>query len=232
MLMKRSPLYLAFLLSVPFYAWAGRPLYTDDATLTEAHSCQMESWTLHAKGTDQLTFNPACNPYGNFEVTAGYVVQHGAAGVQRSVSLQGKTLLRTLPTDGGYAVGLGFGVSTSVTGATDQSEYVYVPLSLAAHDNTLLTDVNLGWSLDQTTRRHKMTWGMGESVVVSRHITAFAEVFGDSTSNPTLHSGVSFALIPDRVQLDLTAGTNRARRLDRNFYTAGLNVYLPDLRRH
>jgi hypothetical protein len=217
------------LVLLPCSAWAGRPLYTDDATLTEAQSCQLESWTQHSKISDQLSFYPACNPSGNFEVTAGYIEQRGLAGLQRSVSLQGKTLLRPIPTDGGYGAGVGFGVIKPIQGGSGESEYVYLPLSLSIYDNKLLTDVNVGWSHDQSTHPDKATWGVGESYVVNTHVTVFGEVFGDSSSNPTVHGGVSFAIIPDRIQLDLTCGKNTALKKDSNFFTAGINFYLPKL---
>jgi len=223
-----STLCMALFL-VPISAWAGRPLFTDDAALTTAQSCQMESWTQHSKTADQLTFNPACNPYGNFEITAGYIEQRGITGLQRSVSLQGKTLFRSIPTDGGYGLGLGFGVIKPTEGGSGENEYAYVPFSLSVYDNKLLTDLNVGWSHDQTTHPDKVTWGVGESYVVNRYVTVFGEVFGDSTTNPTLHGGVSFALIPDRIQLDLTCGKNTALKKDSNFVTAGINFYLPPL---
>ena len=124
---------------------------------------------------------------------------------------------------------MGFGAIKSTEGGSGDTEYAYVPLSLSVYDNALLTDIDLGWSHDQSIHPDKMTWGVGESYVINPHVTVFAEVFGDSTTNPTLHSGVSIAIIPDRIQLDLTCGKNTALKKDSNFFTAGINFYLPKL---
>ena len=131
-----------------------------------------------------------------------------------------------------YGVGLGFGVIKPIAGGSGESEYAYVPYSLSVYDNTLLTDINLGWSHDQTTHPDKLTWGVGESYSINTYVTVFAEAFGDTTTNPTLHSGVSFAIIPNRIQLDLTCGKNTALKKDSNFFTVGLNFYLPKLTKH
>ena len=50
---------------------AARPMVTDDARLTKAGSCQVESWAKAYSGGNEFWALPACNPYGNFEMTLG-----------------------------------------------------------------------------------------------------------------------------------------------------------------
>lgn len=54
----------------------------------------------------------------------------------------------------------------------------------------------------------------------------FVEVFG-SDDLPSIHGGLGLALLPDRMQLDLTAGRTLRGGLAGNFASVGLNVYLP-----
>lgn len=66
------------LLSVPLMllvgassAHAARPMITDDARLTDAGACQVESW-VHIHGNQhEFWALPACNPGGNLELTLG-----------------------------------------------------------------------------------------------------------------------------------------------------------------
>ena len=52
-------------------AYAARPFVTDDARLTTSESCQVESWSRLYKNSTEIWALPACNPTGNFEITAG-----------------------------------------------------------------------------------------------------------------------------------------------------------------
>ena len=79
--MKRF--FVACLLgSLSLHAVAARPFVTDDARLTNAGSCQLESWARLYRDSHETWALPACNPTGNFEVTAG-------GGYARSDNSQG-----------------------------------------------------------------------------------------------------------------------------------------------
>ncbi len=65
----RSFFFLSALLHVP--AKAARPFVTDDARLTTAGSCQLESWTRFYADSTEVWALPACNPTGNLELTLG-----------------------------------------------------------------------------------------------------------------------------------------------------------------
>ena len=74
-------------------------MITDDARLTDAGACQMETWVHIHQDEREFWALPACNPGGNFELTLGGAPaytdgpqQHGALPVQ------GQTLLKPPPT--------------------------------------------------------------------------------------------------------------------------------------
>ena len=52
---------------------------------------------------------------------------------------------------------------------------------------------------------------------------AIAESYGQRGEKPTLHGGVRFWVVPDRVQIDATAGRQNAEP-ERRFYSVGLRV--------
>ena len=69
-------------------AQAARPFVTDDARLTAAGSCQLESWTRLNRASkpsarsEEFWAFPACNPSGNFEVTLGAALGRPLEGPQ------------------------------------------------------------------------------------------------------------------------------------------------------
>jgi len=67
--MKKALISVLLLLSQQ--AFAARPFVTDDARLTTAGSCQVEAWTRVYQHSHELWALPACNPWGNFELTFG-----------------------------------------------------------------------------------------------------------------------------------------------------------------
>lgn len=105
--MRHLLIFLSLLTSIS--AFAARPFMTDDARLTTAGSCQLESWTRVYKNSQEQWALPACNPTGNFEITAGggRSKKTGEPGINDFV-LQGKTLFRELNTNG-YGWGLAVG---------------------------------------------------------------------------------------------------------------------------
>lgn len=83
-------------------AWAACPFVTDDARLTTAGSCQLESWTRLYPNSTELWALPACNPTGNLEITVGGgAAKLGeATGWTDNYVLQAKTLFKTLEPNG------------------------------------------------------------------------------------------------------------------------------------
>ncbi len=211
---------------MPTVAWAGRPLVTDDAGLTEARACQMETWRQGSEDTSEWWALPACNPFGNFEVTAGLAAlkSEGSDRVQ-SYLVQGKTLVRALE-NGNYGFGVAFGVLRPDQGQGG-TDYAYVPLSLMSGNGATVAHFNLGWLRDRVLDAHRTTWGLAVEHAWTGRISTFGEVFGDNATDPTLHVGVSFGLIPERIQLDTTYGHSTGTANSGNFYSIGVNFYLP-----
>lgn len=192
-------------------AWAARPFMTDDARITTAGSCQLESWTRRYSDRSENWALPACNPTGNFEITAGG--GHFKADNLPSSSdgmLQGKTLLRELRTND-WGWGLAFGVvrhSGAQPGPNNMgSRYMYVPLSVSMLNDRLVTHANLGWTRESQTGRNLTTWGGGAEYWMHPKVMLIAEAFGDDRQKPFIHSGVRFSLIPGLFQIDVTHGT-------------------------
>src|SRR5689334_10793100 len=86
-------------------AGAARPFVTDDARIVDPGGCQIETFYKEQRvySGSEFWFMPACNPFG-VELTAGANRIEG----DRSLVLQGKTILKPLETNGsGFALTLG-----------------------------------------------------------------------------------------------------------------------------
>jgi hypothetical protein len=219
--------YIAIsLLALPLTAWAGRPLFTDDATLTIAQTCQIENWFFHSKTMNQVITMPACNPTGNFEVTGGLTETDyiGSGKKEQSYLLQGKTLFVPLDQDHRYGFGFSAGIDR-LERATDDN-FAYIPFSISSPSQQWTTGLNLGWRQTLLNNKNTLTWGAGTTYSPNPHLSLFSEIFGDNKVKPTLHSGISIGLIPDELQLDITYGDDLSVKKDGGFFTIGLNYYM------
>lgn len=206
----RSALLCATLLLLSAGAWAARPFITDDARLTTPGSCQLESWTRHYRDRTENWALPACNPSGNFEITAGGGRFHPDGQAHSSdYVLQGKTLLRPLQTNGwgwGLAVGVVRHPSPHPGPNHLGNRYAYVPLSVSMRDDKVVLHTNLGWTRERQTTRQLTTWGVGVEYWAHPRLMAIAETFGDDRQQPFVQLGLRFSVIPGLLQIDVTRG--------------------------
>ena len=87
-------------------AWAGRPLVTDDATIVDPRSCQLEAWFQRAQdGAIERWALPACNVGGKLELTLGGARLSDNRRTANAGLIQAKTVLRPLE-PGGWGLAL------------------------------------------------------------------------------------------------------------------------------
>ncbi len=223
--------YLTLALLLPSLAEAGRPMMTDDARLTAAGSCQIESWVQQSSAQREWWALPACNPGGNLEITAGVAHMQPRHGKDSSsLLLQAKTMLKPLSASG-YGVGLAAG-GQSLSGNDNSRSlaavYAYVPVTVVVLPNDRLTlNANLGWTRDRVIHLDELTWGLGVSSALSARTSAFTELYGDNQGAAGTQAGLSYQLLPNRLQLDLTAGTTPGSVGGDSLASVGLNYYFP-----
>jgi len=239
--------HYVLVLHLPLPVFAGRPLVTDDAGLTEAKTCQVESWIQRTDAVHEYWMLPACNLFGNFEIAAGGTrFRMDDGNWQSSYLLQGKTLLKHLAPNS-YGIGLAFGGlipdrPTSTGGQevssglladvsepedTSDSLYAYVPVSLSLRNDAIVAHFNLGWNWERANNAHGITWGLAAVTDPTARWSIFAELYGDDRTDPYAHTGTSYELIANCVQLDVTFGRQLSGAPDTTFYSLGLNMYLP-----
>ncbi len=212
-------------------ARAARPFVTDDARLTTAGSCQLESWVRAYRQSNELWALPACNPWGNLELTFGGGLAHaGHADSTNDYVLQLKTLARPLRTNDW---GIGFAIGTirhpqvnpgpNLLGNT----YAYIPFSASFADDLLVVHANVGWLRDKATNSQQMTWGLGSEINLNPRWTLVAESFGSDNGNAWWQTGARYHLKPGLWQLDSTVGRQYGGTSDTQWLSFGLR-FTPD----
>lgn len=223
-----SSFVAAMMLVAASPAWSARPFVTDDARLTTAGSCQLESWTRVYRGSTEIWALPACNPGGNLELTVGAghaMYDEPGRSANSDHVFQAKTLFRPLQTnDVGFGMAAGTVRHPGVNPGPNLlgNTYVYLPLSVSMADNLLVVHVNTGWLRERVTRRDLATWGVGTEWNVSERITWMAETFGDSHPNTYWQAGGRFSLIPQLLQIDTTLGQSLGGSHDSRWISFGL----------
>lgn len=213
-------------------AWAARPFVTDDARLTTANSCQLETWTRINRQSQELWALPACNPTGNLELTLGGGIANNDGSASNSTTdfvIQAKTLFKPLITNGwgiGAAVGAIQHPEINPGPNLLGNQYAYVPLSMSFADDQIVLHMNAGWLHDRATGKHQTTWGIGTELNVNSRWTLIGESFGNSVDNPYWQAGVRYSLIPGLLQLDGTVGRQFNYATDQRWLSFGVR-YTP-----
>ena len=218
-------------LIIPTCAFAARPFVTDDARLTTAGSCQLESWMRIYPDSKELWALPACNPTGNLEFTVGGGrARHDDTPATSDYVFQAKTLFRPLETNDW---GIGFAVGTirhpeinpgpNMLGNT----YAYIPLSVSLNDDKVILHANLGWLKDKASGQNNLSWGVGGEFKVHARLLGIAETFGDNRSMSYGQVGVRYSVRPDLFQVDATIGQQLSGPGKNHWVSFGIR-YTPD----
>ena len=213
-------LLFALLLAAPA-AHAARPFVTDDARIVEKDGCQIETFVKRQRRYDEseFWFLPACNPWGT-ELTAGLIrLDSTPSGDARTAILQSKLLLRPLATNStGYALSLGLLAGSAI------SPYFNAIGSTSFANDRVVLHANLGGIHDNADRRSRATWGLGaEILLIAPRLYGIAETYGLGGDKPTQHVGLRIWIVPNRVQVDATLGTQNVMPEVR-FGTVGLRI--------
>jgi hypothetical protein len=227
----RQGIFCYFLIALSFlstHAYAARPFVTDDARLTTAGSCQVETWTRSYPSSLETWALPACNPTGNLEFTVGGGRAYfDALATPNSTDYvyQAKTLFRKLDlhTSGiGLAVGMVHHPSIQVGPNQHGNQYAFIPISVPLNEDRLIMHLNPGILRDKASQETRKTWGIGFEFNATPRWMLIAESFGDTSTGSYWQSGVRFAIIPNLLQVDTTTGKKYSGSSETQWISFGL----------
>lgn len=211
--------------------YAARPMVTDDARITDAHACQLESWRRSNRDSREFWAFPACNPTGNLEMTLGVNdLPDGGGGRASDMVLQGKTLFRALE-PGGYGIGFAAGLVRHADPAPGQGRlsnlYFYVPVSKSLLNDRVVLHLNLGAQRNRDNDSKPLTWGIGTEINFTPRFALIAETYGDNHTRNYYQAGVRFWIIPNRWQIDSTLGAQAGSFGPSRWWTIGVRLITP-----
>ncbi len=213
-------------------AYSARPMVVDDARIVDPGSCQLETWRRFNRDSKETWALPGCNPTGNLELTLGSaelpVDDLGARSYARTVQMQGKTLFRNLETNS-YSYGVAVGGVSRSRGLADQvpNYYAYVPMTRSLLDDRLFVHANLGVQRAGENPQNGMTYGIGTEYAIAPRVFLMVETYGDNHNRNSYQGGVRVWLVPNRVQIDATAGTIAGDYGGSRWFSIGLRLLSP-----
>ena len=219
------------LFCAPLAGHAARPMVTDDARLTKGGSCQVETWIKAYSGGHEFWALPACNPFGNFELTLGTAASKlSGETTSHDYIVQAKTLFKELNPDG-----WGFGVAIGTAQHENKlhpgpnglgSTYVYFPISHSFLEDQLITHVDFGYTHFKETSKESLTWGVGSEYKLRENLLYVLESFGDQHTSAYVQTGLRYSVVPDIFQIDTTVG-RQFNKDDSDWLSIGIR-YTPD----
>jgi hypothetical protein len=204
-------------------AQAGGSLLVDDAAVTPAGHCQLESWVRAYSHGQELTAVPACNRAGT-EYSLG-VSEFLSPRSGPLATLGAKHLWREVGQDK-----FGVGATLSATwNASDQHADLWsvnVPASIALNDQQRrLVHVNLGW-LDSGTSGRGLTAGLGVELPLNARSLLLAEIFAEPDHFRVGELGWRHVLT-DAASVDFLIGHQGGLANSSWFTAIGINILFP-----
>jgi hypothetical protein len=201
---------------------------TDDASITPAGECQLQSWVQRGDGANELWLLPACTPLPRMEVTLGGALRWSDArgGNNALGTVQLKFLLRDYaPGEWGAAVSLGRsrGSADAVEDRVDAQPIDFVA-SYQAADKAFNLHFNVGVRRDEAHNETHATWAAAYEVHPADRLGSFVELIGASAQSPTLQTGFRYDVIPEHLSMNITLGATWRNGLREPFASLGVNL--------
>ena len=186
-------------------AYAGQPLYTDDATILPQGACQVEAFSKRlldrGRAGAEAAVQPACNLGGNAEWSLAYTrVNSSDESKLHLIGIGAKTVFRTLET-GGWGAGASIGVTSDVSHRIrSQSAGVNFLYSNAPND-LVLFHLNVG-ATRKSGNRTMGTWSTALEYNLNERSALSVERYGEQHQRPYWRVGGRTALVADRFQVE------------------------------
>lgn len=211
-----APLLLS-VAALPFDSRAAASLLVDDAGITDAHHCQLESWVRHTDAGQEWTAVPACT-LANTEWSLGATRAPGGERAQWALGAK-RVLVERGPRRWGLAASAGVGGHWQRPRADDWDLNLPLTIALDTQDRALL-HLNLGRARQDGL--HGYTAGVGVELAVRGPWSLLAETARDAARQRSSQFGVRRALW-DGASVDLLAGRVH-HQPNANWLTLGFNL--------
>jgi hypothetical protein len=204
-------------------AQAGASLLVDDATMTPAGRCQVESWARAYAPGHEVTAVPACN-IADTEFGLG-ISQFGGPSHGPIVALGAKRLFRDFD-EQDWGIGASLGVTWDGTRDHLDGWNINIPASFALDaQRHVVLHANLGWNKLRDLGG-ALTGGLGLELALADPWTFLGEAYADNRGEFTAQLGMRRAL-GKNASLDLLLGRQDGVTPS-HWFTLGFNILLPN----
>lgn len=209
-------------------AQAGRPIETDDASVTALRTCQLDFWTETSLEVRQDNFNGGCNFLGNGEFSLGLGAVHGNQEDQTLSSLGYKHIFKhfTHSTAGyGLAASREWGRLKS-TDESSQETLLTTIASVPLKGEDLLLHLNLGYLQysDQIQSDNSVFKAAALDYSFTERIGFSVETFSGVEDSLSWRVGARYTLIPDFLQIDASYGSDYGTFQGARAFTVGFGI--------
>ena len=209
-----APLLLSVAV-LPLDTHAAASLLVDDASITDAGHCQLESWVRHTDAGPQWTAVPACT----LAATEWSLGLTRAPGTSHLPWTAGAKRVLIAPDQQRWALALGAGIGDA-GGGNDWNLNLPLTLGLDARQRVQL-HVNVGLAREAGIRGR--TDGIGLQIAVDPRWSLLAEIAHDAAGDRGMQVGLRRELWPG-ASLDLLGGRQQQRAGDSHWMTIGINM--------
>lgn len=209
-------------------ALAGRPIETDDASVTNHRTCQLDFWTETTRETRQDNFNGGCNFLGNGEFSLGLGDLHGNQEDQSLTALGYKHILQNF-TD----TSMGYGIAASrewgrlkSTNESSQETLITSIASVPLQGEDLLLHLNLGYLQysDQTQHDNSLFKAVALDYSLNERAGFSVETYSGVGDSLGWRVGARYTLIPDFLQIDASYGSDYGVYQSAKAFTIGFGI--------
>jgi hypothetical protein len=219
-----SLLLFGFLVS----AYAGRPIETDDASVTTLRTCQLDFWTETASEVRQDNFNGGCNFLDNGEFSLGLGTVQGNQEDQSLRSLGYKHIFKHF-TDNDAGYGLSASKEWGRLKSTDESSQETLLTTISSvplRGEDLLLHLNLGYLQysDQTQSDTSVFKAAALDYSFNERIGFSIETYSGVEDSLSWRVGARYTLIPDFLQVDASYGSDYGTFQGARAFTLGFGI--------
>ncbi len=210
------------------WAQAGRPIETDDASVTALETCQLDFWTETSLEVRQDNFNGGCNFLGNGEFSLGLGSVHGNQEDQSLSSLGYKHIFKHF-TDSAAGYGLAASKEWGRLKSTDESSQETLLTTIASvplRGEDLLLHLNFGYLQysDPIQSDNSVFKAAALDYSFTERFGFSVETYSGVEDTLSWRVGARYTLIPDFLQIDASYGSDYGTFQGARAFTLGFGI--------
>lgn len=222
--MRLLHLCIAALLVPAAAAWAGQPLNTEDAAVLERADCELETSLRRqtaraASPANGFALKFGCGVAWRTQVALGLDAERSGGSTAQGLRLGGKTALNEAAAgQPAFALAWELAAARPAGGSLSLEDTTALAVTSLKLRPALQVHAHLGWSHSRSQERNSTLWAVAVEQAASDRLDLMAEVHAsDRVRAPWVAAGLRWALVPDKLSIDASAGLQassaRARRV-------------------